>query len=611
MHKRLSKFLFVLLFTLLGVLNSSYSNAQEHLILSEAAPQYILAEKYFRIYKDPTQQLDHKAVLQKQFTLKKVDAGDPDFETSNYWIRFTIENRSSSWPWVLEMLDFGIRHVAFYDILLDTLIETGYAHPFGQRAYYHKNFVFNLLLPAGTTKTYLIKVSSTSGFQPMIKIRSNERFVAYANTEYVLLGFYYGILALIACYNFFVFLSIRDKAHLFYVFYVLSVGLKSLQWDGLGFQYLWPGYPVVNEWLDFAPQLLLVSFAAYSSYFLELRKKHLVYYKTMLLSLAFYFLCYAIDRWLLPLSYIQLIYLIPFVVLYSISILLYRKGFQHVRFFVQGYSLLILSQLIYFLISKGIRLENELVILMFVYSLNIGFVIETFIFSIALADKIKIFKHEKEKAQQLIIDQLRVNEELKQQVNRELEQKVSERTQELEEAKIKLQEQAEAINNMNRLLDLENYKLKSNVKDINIERGLLKALSLEEFVQTFPDESACYRFLEELKWKDGFVCHKCQGQKYVKGSDPFARRCTQCHYIETIKANTIFHNIKFPIEKAFQMVYLTLTSEKEISTYELARLLQLQQKTCWSFRQKITDEINRKQISKKDLMQQGWVILIK
>jgi vacuolar-type H+-ATPase subunit I/STV1 len=229
-----------------------------------------------------------------------------------------------------------------------------------------------------------------------------------------------------------------------------------------------------------------------------------------------------------------------------------------------------------------------------------------------------LFKRDKELAQQLIIDQLRINEELKDKVNRELEFKVSERTRELsertgelEDAKIKLQEQAEKISNMNRMLDLENYKLKSNVKEINIERGLLKALSFEEFVKTFPDENACYRFIEELKCYNNFAFYKCVNPKYTKGKDTFARKCTKCNYIETIKENTIFHNLKLPIEKAFQLIYLTILTEKEVSTYELADKLKLQQKTCWAFRQKILDKIKKEHISKKDLMEKGWIILIK
>jgi hypothetical protein len=42
-------------------------------------------------------------------------------------------------------------------------------------------------------------------------------------------------------------------------------------------------------------------------------------------------------------------------------------------------------------------------------------VLDTFIFSITLADKTKLFKQEKEMAQQTINDQLKINEGLKDQ----------------------------------------------------------------------------------------------------------------------------------------------------------------------------------------------------
>lgn len=583
--------------------------AQKPLVISDKLYDYLLEGENIYFCQDTTRLLDGESVLKKKFIPLPVGSDIPNLNTSHFWFKFTIQNNSNSQKWLLEILEFGIAKVAFYDVREDSLIETGYSEIFNTRTYQHKNFAFDLSVGAGETKTYLLKTSS-SPFGPVMKIRSNTMFISYANKEYLLLGLYYGLLILIVTYNFFLFINLKDNTHLYYIFYVVAIGLRSLQCDGLGFQYLWPSFPPLNQWLNFAPQLLLISFSAYAINFLELRKEYNRYYRIILYSLAGYFGLYLIDLFF-PVRAIQLVYLIPFFITYGISIIVYRKGYKPARFFVLGYSLFILSQVFFFLILTGFHLENEILILLFVYSLNIGFVVEAFIFSIALADKIKIFKQEKESAQQIIINQLKINEELKDKVNRELELKVSERTRELENAKAKLQEQSEKINNMNMLLDLENFKLKSNVKEINIERGLLKALSFDEFVKTFPDESACFRFIDELKWSNGFTCYKCGNHKYLKGNDPFARRCTKCQYIETIKANTIFHNLKFPVEKAFQMIYLILTSEKEVSTYELARKLKLQQKTCWSFRQKIIDKISKKQISKKDLMEQGWVILIK
>jgi DNA-directed RNA polymerase subunit RPC12/RpoP len=160
------------------------------------------------------------------------------------------------------------------------------------------------------------------------------------------------------------------------------------------------------------------------------------------------------------------------------------------------------------------------------------------------------------------------------------------------------------------MLDLENYKLKSNVQEITFNRGLLKGLSLEEFSMAFPNESACYRYIEELKWGEGYTCKKCGNKKFMKVKTPFSRKCTKCTYKESIKANTIFHDIKFPIEKAFQIIFLTLANDGEVSTYELATKLELRQKTCWSFRKRIFDKMKKEKMSSKDIYEKGWSIII-
>ena len=34
-------------------------------------------------------------------------------------------------------------------------------------------------------------------------------------------------------------------------------------------------------------------------------------------------------------------------------------------------------------------------------------------------------------------------------------------------------------------------------------------LTLLDFQRMFPDETACLRYLEKIRWPDGFVCGKC------------------------------------------------------------------------------------------------------
>lgn len=114
-----------------------------------------------------------------------------------------------------------------------------------------------------------------------------------------------------------------------------------------------------------------------------------------------------------------------------------------------------------------------------------------------------------------------------------------------------------------------------------------KSLSLFEFQKRFPDDASCYRYLVSLKWKAGYICKKCGNTSYCAGLDEHGRQCTKCSYVESATAGTLFHHLKFPILKAFYIVYYVSTSKKGIASTELSRKLELRQKTCWLFKQKV------------------------
>ncbi len=114
-----------------------------------------------------------------------------------------------------------------------------------------------------------------------------------------------------------------------------------------------------------------------------------------------------------------------------------------------------------------------------------------------------------------------------------------------------------------------------------------KSLSIFEFRSKFVDDDSCYAYLADLKWKDGYQCPKCKNTKYCKGVDKYERQCTKCAYLESPTAGTLFHKVKFSILKAFWIIYYVSTSKKGIASTELSRKLELRQKTCWLFKQKV------------------------
>ena len=114
-----------------------------------------------------------------------------------------------------------------------------------------------------------------------------------------------------------------------------------------------------------------------------------------------------------------------------------------------------------------------------------------------------------------------------------------------------------------------------------------KSLSVFAFQSKFPNEQSCYRYLSELKWGAGYCCPICNNHKFCKGIKEYDRQCTRCSHLESPTAGTLFHKMKFSILKAFWIIYYVSTNKKGIATTELSRKLQLRQKTCWLFKQKV------------------------
>jgi len=118
-----------------------------------------------------------------------------------------------------------------------------------------------------------------------------------------------------------------------------------------------------------------------------------------------------------------------------------------------------------------------------------------------------------------------------------------------------------------------------------------KSLSLFEFQEMFPDEKSCMEHLAKLKWPEGFICEKCKHHRYCKGKLEQSRQCTSCGYQGTPTSGTMFHKVKFPLLKAFYILYFMSTNKKGISSTELSRKLNLRQKTCWLFRKKVVQSM--------------------
>ncbi|MCP5210399.1 MAG: 7TM-DISM domain-containing protein [Hahellaceae bacterium] len=72
-------------------------------------------------------------------------------------------------------------------------------------------------------------------------------------------GVYFGILFVMALYNLFIYLSVRDRTYLYYVLFILCMGIFQLTVQGYGVMLVWPDWPWwTNNALIFGISLTLL-----------------------------------------------------------------------------------------------------------------------------------------------------------------------------------------------------------------------------------------------------------------------------------------------------------------------------------------------------------------
>jgi hypothetical protein len=118
-------------------------------------------------------------------------------------------------------------------------------------------------------------------------------------------------------------------------------------------------------------------------------------------------------------------------------------------------------------------------------------------------------------------------------------------------------------------------------------KNQFKGVNSIKFHSAFSSDEACFAYLTDLKWNDGYSCRKCGHDKFYKGFKPYSRRCMKCKYDESPTANTMFDKCKFSIQVAFHIAFKISTKKKGMSSMELSEEFELRQKTCWEFKWKI------------------------
>ncbi len=123
---------------------------------------------------------------------------------------------------------------------------------------------------------------------------------------------------------------------------------------------------------------------------------------------------------------------------------------------------------------------------------------------------------------------------------------------------------------------------------------MFQGINAIEFSSRFKDNDSCYEYLLLKKWGNGYQCIRCGCKESNKGRTRYYKRCKKCGYDESVTANTVFHDMKMPILKAFHLTFRIGSKKKGMSTVELGNEVGVEQKTAWLFKRKIQEILEDK-----------------
>ncbi len=605
--------------------------AQTAVVLAEHPRQHILSYSEISSFEDTSGSLTITDVSRAAFSgFKPGQVFIPKNyrTTSTYWYRIKIrQNEDSTGTRILEFYDPTIDHIAFYapngkNGFLASQYGAGLA--FGERQYQHKNVAIRLDGHLTGDQVYYFSVRSQQPSNIMVVLKPMTWFIQYGLKEYFFSGIFYGMILVFCLYNFVMFLAFRQRQYIYYILYNLSIGIFEMSSNGLAYQYLWPGAPGWNE-IAFGVALYSASIFSllFTREFLLLRTNAPLLNRIIIgligLRSGFFLVCLLVDHHWFIYKFIDAV---PLLAAFYAGWHILHKKYYPARFFVAGYSFLLLGFIIRVL--KTVATGNIPFGPLNFYSLSFCFIMEMLFVTFAIGDKVKWLRKKKDIVQKRMMEEMQINQELKDNLNRELEVQVAERTREVVEksevieqqneelvmANDLLRQQAEEIARMNEILDRDNKLLQGDIRKVTQARVMSAEMAFNEFALIYPGDETCYKFLADLKWEKGYTCRKCNNEHFFNGHLPYSRRCSKCSYEESATTNTIFQNAHVPLNKAFYLVYMVYSTKGRISSYKLSELLSIRQSTCWSYAGKVKKLMETRKKELRNAGEKGWSKLV-
>ena len=133
--------------------------------------------------------------------------------------------------------------------------------------------------------------------------------------------------------------------------------------------------------------------------------------------------------------------------------------------------------------------------------------------------------------------------------------------------------------------------------------------SLLQMIDTLHTEEDCRVYLENMRWNGEPICPHCgsiSAEHYKlmqNGEFKGLYKCKDCRKRFTVRQGTMFEGSNLPLKKWFYAIYLFLSHKRGISSCQLARDIDVTQKTAWFMLHRIRHNIKDNDANFDDMTQ--------
>lgn len=341
------------------------------------------------------------------------------YTDSSYWFRVRLINDTPHVMNKIIAIQYALLdHIEFYHIERGKLLShdiTGDIYPFSQRPIRHRDFLFPIALKPSEVTDIYFKVQTQGSTQLPISLWDAQQFIWADKDEQFIKALYYGMMLVLIFYNFFLFISIRERPYLYYVGFAASVLILMSGAHGFLYQYAYPESPHIHKMsmLIAVPSLMLFA-GIFSSYFLKLNQVA-PRLNTVLNALVVLFLLCIAGAFFLPYDVstrISVFMSMPAsIIIMFAGPYAWYKGQTSARYFTFAWAFLITGMIVSAASKFGVLPRNGFT----EHAISWGSAIEALLLSFALADRFNKERIAKFKAQksQLIESEQRKNAETK------------------------------------------------------------------------------------------------------------------------------------------------------------------------------------------------------